>query len=372
MDGSSRNRLGAGASFVLLGTLVLVGGLLGAWKAVALRAANASAGKQPEPVEAVTVAVARAQGFQQSTSSIGTVLALRSVTLRNELAGTVQRVALVPGSIVEPGALLVALDVSVEEADLRAQAAQAALAQTTVERLERLAGSQAVSQEEVDQAKAQLDVARAQMARTQAIIARKTIRAPFRARVGLTDVHEGQYLNEGSTITTLQGVGEAVDVDFAVAQQVAERLRVGGAVQVIGDDSTSIPARIVALDSRVDPATRNAMVRARIADGAQAPPPGASVRVVVDVGQELPAVFVPASALRNDPTGDRVFVVTPDGQGRTRAHVRPVHAGPLVGDDVAILAGLQPGDRVAAAGSFKLRDGELVAADAPVPAKGAP
>jgi membrane fusion protein (multidrug efflux system) len=296
------------------------------------------------------------------------VLALRSVTLRNEVAGTVRRQDLVPGSIVEPGALLVALDVSVEGADLQAQAAQAALAQTTLERLQRLRQSEAVSQEEVDQAKAQLDVAQAEMARTRAIIARKIIRAPFRARVGLSDVHEGQYLNEGTVITTLQGVGEAVDVDYAVSQQVAAQLHEGGPVQVFGDDSVAIPARIVAIDSRVDPTTRNAMVRARIANGTQAPSPGASVRVVVSVGPETPAVVVPASALRTDPAGDRVFVVSPDGRGRLRAHVRPVRAGPLVGDEVVILAGLQPGEKVAASGSFKLREGALVAPEDAAPA----
>ena len=146
----------------------------------------------------------------------------------------------------------------------------------------------------------------------------------------------------------------------------------GAPVQVLGDDSAPIPAQIVALDARVDPATRNAMVRARIADTAQAPPPGASVRVVLGVGAATPAVTVPASALRNDPSGDRVFVLAPDAQGRLRAHARPVRAGPLLGDEVVILSGLQAGEKVAASGSFKLRDGELaVPEDASSAGKGA-
>ena len=92
---------------------------------------------------------------------------------------------------------------------------------------------QATSQEEVDQARAERDVALAQMARTRAIIARKTIRAPFRARVGIADVHPGQYLNEGTELTTLQGVAEAAHVDFTVAQRVAAGLRVGDSVGVL-------------------------------------------------------------------------------------------------------------------------------------------
>src|SRR5512147_2910991 len=103
------NRRGAVAAYVLLASLVVVGGILGSWKSMSIRAANAAAAKQPEPVEAVTTALARAYDYRGSASSIGTVLALRSVTLRNELAGTVRRAALAPGSVVEPGALLVAL-----------------------------------------------------------------------------------------------------------------------------------------------------------------------------------------------------------------------------------------------------------------------
>src|SRR6266496_3174259 len=122
---------------------------------------------------------------------------------------------------VVAGTVLVALDVSVEEADLAAETAQADLAATTLARLERLRQSQATSQEEVDQARAARDVAAAQIARTRAIIAQKTIRAPFRARVGLTDVHPGQYLNEGTELSTLQGVDAAANVDFTVAQAVA-------------------------------------------------------------------------------------------------------------------------------------------------------
>ncbi len=180
--------------------------------------------------------------------------------------------------------MLVALDVSVEEAELQAQQAQAALAETTLQRLENLREHRATSQEEVDQARAERDVALAQIARTRAVIAKKVIRAPFRARVGISDVHPGQYLNEGTELTTLQGVDDAAHVDFTVAQRVAAGLRVGDSVSVTtGSDSSAIPARIVAVDSRVDPATRNATVRATIVGGT-APSPGASVRVLVPVG----------------------------------------------------------------------------------------
>jgi membrane fusion protein, multidrug efflux system len=210
-------------SALLLGTLLTTGVALTFWKISALKASEAAAATQPEPMEAATAAVASPRAYRPTATSVGTVLATRSITLENEVAGTVRRVALVPGQIVEPGQLRVALDVSVEEAELEAQRAQAALAQTTLSRLENLSSHNAVAQEEVDQARAARDVAQAQMARTRAVIAKKTIRAPFRARVGLADVHPGQYLNEGTQLTTLQGVDDRVNVDFTVAQRIAAR-----------------------------------------------------------------------------------------------------------------------------------------------------
>ncbi len=355
------SRRGWVGSVALLAATLAAAGSLTAWKYSALQAAQAAAANQPEPVESVTLAIAKPSEHTETTTSIGTVLALRSVTLRNELPGTVHRVMLVPGQVVEAGTLLVALDVSVEEAELKALEAQAVLAEADLSRMRRLNELEAAPDAELDRARAARDVALAQIARTKAIIARKTILAPFRARVGIADVHPGQYLHEGTQLTTLQGVDETVHVDFAVAQQVARGLREGDRVDVFaGRDAPPIAAEIEAIDARVDPTTRNAMVRARIASSA-APAPGASVRVRVPVGLPDPAVVVPASALRRGPGGDHVFVIEPDHDGKPRAHARAVQGGTLLGDEVVIRSGLAAGDQVAAAGSFKLREGVAVA-----------
>jgi membrane fusion protein (multidrug efflux system) len=356
---SRRNWIGT----VLLLALVLSTGIgLVAWKYESIQDSVAASANQPEPMESITVAVAREMDHRQTTTSIGTVLALRSVMLKNELAGTVREVRLTPGQIVEAGTLLVALDVSVEEADLKAQEAQAALAKTVLSRRQNLNQELATTQEEVDRARADLDIAQAQIARTKAIIAKKTIRAPFRARVGIADVHPGQYLDEGTLLTTLQGIGEAVHVDFTVAQQVAAGLRSGETVEVFAaGEVPAVRANIVALDARVDPTTRNAVVRARVDDTHHILAPGASVRVRVPVGLSRKAVAIPVSALRKGPGGDQVFVIAPDQDHKSRAHVRQVESGTMVGDQVVIHAGLDVGETIAASGSFKLREGVLVA-----------
>lgn len=346
---------------VVLPLMVVVMGVgLAAWKYDAIQEGQAASAKQPEPMETVTVAVAKEIEHRQSTTSIGTVLALRSITLKNEIAGTVREVHLTPGQVVEGGTVLVALDVSVEEAELKAQEAQAALAKTVLDRRKNLNQEMATTQEEVDRARADLDVARAQITRTKAIIARKTIRAPFRALVGIADVHPGQYLNEGTLLTTLQGIDDAAHVDFTVAQQVAADLRAGELVEVSAGTSAPVTAKIVALDSRIDPATRNAVVRARIEGTVHMPSPGSSVRVRVPVGTPRKAVAVPVSALRKGPQGDQVFVITQDKDGRARAHVQQVESGAMFGDEIVIHAGLAAGEQVAASGSFKLREAALV------------
>lgn len=347
---------------LLIGVVAAVGIGLVAWKQSSLAEAAQLAASQPEPAEAVAVAVAQQREHNRTTTSIGTVVALRSITVRNELPGTVREVSLVPGRIVEAGTVLVALDVSVEEAELKALEAQAELARTQFARMQRMSEHRAASEMEVDSAKAERDVSLAQIARTKAVIARKTIRAPFRARVGIADVHPGQYLNEGTLLTTLQGVDDTAYVDFTVAQQIAAGLRAGNKVDVFAaGDAAPTSAAIVAIDARVDPATRNTTVRAKIKDSDGRPAPGASVRIQVPVGAPRMAVTVPASALRKGPAGDHVFVLLPDKEGKTRAHLRQVRVDAMAGDEVVIIEGLEAGESVAASGSFKLREAALVA-----------
>lgn len=349
------------AGFVLIGVVLGSGALLAGWKQSTDREAAAAAAKQPEPVEHVTIVAAEAREHLPTTTAIGTVLALRSVTLKNEVAGTVARASLKSGAIVEAGTVLVTLDSSVEQAELRALDAQARLAETMTVRREALLQAGATTQDEVDQVRAQRDVAQAQSARLRALIAKKTIVAPFRARVGLADVHPGQYLSQGVTLTTLQGVADEVYVDFAVAQSVAASIKPGSVVEVRTTLGQSSQATVVAVDARVDPETRNATVRARLPGGESGPTPGASVRVVLPVGASNQAVVVPVSALRKGPGGDHVWVVGAES-GVERVQERKVETGPVLGDTVVLLTGLNPGERVAASGSFKLREGVRVQA----------
>lgn len=347
------------ASVALIAAVLGSAAGLYVWKAAGRAEAAAAAAQQPEFSETVESADARSRPFARTTTAIGTVRALRSIELKNEMAGTVRTVHLATGSVVDAGTTLVELDIAVEEAELAAFEAEARLAASMLARMEQALQDQGASAADVDRARAEHDKAAANVARTKAVIEQKRVRAPFRARVGMVDLHPGQYLVPGTTITTLQGVDDAVHVDFTVTQEAAAMLAVGQSVSIgLGDQQAD--AKIVAIDARVDAATRNTWVRALLAGTTPLPAPGASVRVRVPVETVRDVVVVPISALRRGPGGDHVFVLAKGEDGTLRAKTRRVVSGAALGEDIVIREGLAVGERVATTGSFKLHEGVLV------------
>jgi membrane fusion protein (multidrug efflux system) len=177
------------ASLLLLVVVVGGGALIYLWKTFGDAAAAQAAASQPPPMWAVESAEVHTQSFARSTTSIGTVRALQSITLRNELPGTVHKVSLQTGQVVDAGAVLVELDVAVEQAELQALEAESKLAASMLARMEQALSKQGASAADVDRARAEHDKALANVARTKAVIERKRLRAPFHARVGFVDLH---------------------------------------------------------------------------------------------------------------------------------------------------------------------------------------
>lgn len=349
------------ASLLLILAVLGTGAFLYLWKSHSEAAAAQAAASQPPPMWAVEAAEVHTLPFASSTTSIGTVRALQSITLRNELPGTVHTVSLQTGQVVEAGAVLVELDVAVEQAELNALEAEAKLAASMLARMEQALAKQGASAADVDRARAEQDKAMANVARTKAVIERKRLRAPFRARVGFVDLHVGQYLDAGATVTTLQGTEDAVHVDYAVTQDIAAHLAVGSSVEIVVTGQPPAQAKIVAMDARVDTTTRNTSIRALLRGLSPMPQPGASVRVRTPKEAPVEVMVVPATALRRGSDGDHVFAIVKNAQGALAAEVRRVTSGASLGDLVVIKDGLKVGDRVAAAGSFKLFGGALIA-----------
>jgi membrane fusion protein (multidrug efflux system) len=349
--------------------LLAIGGTaggLGYYKYVQITAAIAAAEAFPEPREAVEAVRVRRGEWSASTRAVGTVVALRQVEIRNELAGTVVEMGFASGDIVEAGQVLVRLDTSQERAALAAAQAEARLAQVVFDRRDRLRSSDAVSALDLDRAREELAAATARVANLEAGIAKKTLVAPFRARVGLTDLQPGAYLDEGTRIGTLQGVDRDAFVDFALPQDMAAAIRPGVAVSLAGSQlpDGSVAAEIVAEDASVDATNRAVRFRAIARGLGEKLRPGAFVDVVAVTAPPRPALLVPLTAVRRAPYGDHVFVlVNEDGQSRARQRV--VQTGPVQGTDIVITDGLAEGELIAGAGSFKLREGLLVQTDPP-------
>ena len=363
---------------VFLGSLLLItivlalGAALGWYKYQSIVAASQQ-GPPPEMPEAVSISLALPITFRNTVTAIGTVRAPRSIMLSNEIAGKVVEIPLQAGQTVEKGDVLLVLDKTVEAAMLLSAEARQRMAKSMRERTKLSANANAASGNEIDQAEAEMAQADAEIARLRAVIDKKTFVAPFRAKAGLLNTHVGQYLSEGTEITTLQGIDEYVHIDFMMPQIVADTVEIGQDVRLLVEPIPLV-ARVIAFDALADRSTRNLMGRAKLSNPPLYMQPNDSVKVEISYGEPRNEIAIPAESLRRAPAGAFVFVAAIDKSGALRATKRPVMPGQMIGGSVVIHKGLDTSDRVIVDGSFKLHEGALVAdstvehADAPASA----
>ena len=341
---------------------------LAAYKVMQIRAAIAFGESFGEPSETVETVEAEMRTVQEYVSTIGEIVAPQAVTLRNELPGRIVAVNFASGSRVAQGDILLQLDITEEQAQLTSAQARAELARLDLKRSKALQGDNLVSQERIDQAVAQSSIARAEVLALQAVIDKKTLRAPFDAVAGLHQFEVGDVLQANTEITTLVGINPFTWVDFSIPDN---RVGVDIGTEVMVANPTQpteiLRASVVARDSVVSAQSRNLRLRARL-DNAAGLAPNTAVNVALPVGVPQERAHVPATAVRLDGLGDYVFVLEPEAAGtaggqsvpRYRARRQAVTVGLQSGQWVAILSGLGGGELVAANGSFKLRSNLLV------------
>ncbi len=346
---------------IVVAAIAGVGGGLAYYKQKQLAASDAAASAAWEPAVAVASARARAGTWSVTTKAIGTVVALRMLEVKNESAGVIATLGFTSGGIVEPGQVLVAFDARAEEAALAASKAEMQLAQLTLARRDKLRKSSAFSEQDYDKARLELETMKARARALEVVVEKKTIKAPFRGRIGITSLQPGTYLEAGTRIATLQGVDDDAYVDFALPQESAAAVRVGSTVTIgsatgAGGEATAV---VEAESEGVDPVRRTIGFRARVSGAGQRLRPGMFVDVSAVTSEPVATVLVPLTALRRSAHGEHVFVLA-EADGKLRAQYRIVKTGPTQGSDVAIDNGLQVGEQVATDGSFKLTDGALV------------
>jgi len=263
--------------------------------------------------------------------------------------------------------VLVELNADAETAQQRALEAAADLSATVYQRDKAQFEVQAISQAQLDADAADLKNKRAQAAAQAALVAKKTLRAPFAGRLGITTVNPGQYLNSGDKVVTLQAV-DPIYVDFKLPQAQLALISNGQVVNVTTDSFPGVKftGRINAIDPRVDAGTRNFQAEATIPNADRRLMPGMFTRVAVLAGDLQHYLTLPQTAITYNPYGATVFLAQKKPGGGDQdliAQQSFVTLGPTRGDQVAVLRGVNEGDLVVTSGQLKLNNGAPLVVD---------
>jgi len=344
------------AAFLLL-VLALV-----AFKAMQFRGFAAMSAKFAPPPAAVTSSIAKAQTWQPVLTVVGSMRAVNGVLVSTDLPGIVSQISFESGRALKKGDLMVKLDTRQEEAELHSAQARLQLALVSLNRQRDLIAQKAVAQSDFDSAQSEFLQATAAVEESQALIARKTIAAPFDGIAGIRQVDLGQYLNVGSTIAPLQSL-DPIYVEFSIPQQDIDQVVLGKKVRIRADgiDGHEFEGAITAIDSKVDEATRNITIQGTVENPDHLLRPGMYVNVDVLLPEQQGVVAIPSTAIEYAPYGDSVFIIHaaaapgPDGKIGKEVVQQFVKLGPTRGDQVAVLSGVKPGDEVVTSGVFKLR-----------------
>ena len=323
-----------------------------------------SAAFAPKPT-AVAVEEAKVEQWPPQLSAIGTLRAFQGIVVAPQVAGVVSAIHFQSGDDVPAGAPLVDLDTSVEEADLANGLAQLKNANVTLDRARALIANGNTPQSTVDAALAARDSAAASVEHTRAVIAEKTIKAPFAGRLGLRNVDLGQYVAAGVSLTTLQQL-DPIYVDFSAPEGALANLAAGEETTLAVDSQPgrSFTGKVTAIDARVSADSRNVTVRAEFANPDHKLLPGMFADVTVTTGAPIDVLSLPRTAIVYSLYGNNAFVVVPAKSGDSlMVERRFIRVGATRGERIAILDGVKVGEKVVIAGQIKLQPNSPVTID---------
>jgi len=352
--------------------LIAVGVVLGlvfgfqAFKGVMIGKFMAGMASAPQTVATTTAAM---QDWQPEAKTVGSLRAINGADLSLDIAGVVDQINFNSGDEVKAGTVLMRLRPEDDPGKLEAFKASERLAEITYQRDQQQLKAQAISQAVLDTDEANLRSAKAQVAQQEALIEKKTLRAPFDGRIGIRQVDIGQYLAVGTVVVTLQQL-DPIYSDFYLPEQALAQLKVGSKVDLNVDAyaGQTFVGKIIALDPKVDTQSRNVQVRARFENADRLLVPGMYAKVAVEQGAAARYVTLPAAAITYNPYGSTVYIVDgveKDGPGKDEkgqpkqygVHQTFVTTGEARGDQIAIVKGVKEGDTVVVAGQVKLRNG---------------
>jgi len=324
----------------------------------------AKAMSQSRPPTVVASTDATLDQWRPSIGAVGSLKAAMGVQLTPEVSGLVAELMFESGQRVSRGQALLRLNDEVDKAALKVLVAEAKLSELQFDRAKGLLPKKAMSRSDFDQAEAAVEAARARVAQQEAMIARKTLHAPFSGLLGIRQVDRGEYVEPGDNVVNLQSL-DPIYADYALPERFLPSLNVGQDVEItVGAYPDEVfHGRLLAIEPDVDAATRMVAMRAEIANADGRLKPGMFARVVNLFEGELQAVTVPRTAVSLNTYGDFLFLVADDGKGGLVARRQQVTTGEIRGGRIVIASGLKAGQKVVRTGLVRLRDGQAITVD---------
>jgi multidrug efflux system membrane fusion protein len=352
--------------FIIVGVLLalLVGGLVG-FNAFRTKMITQFFANNKPPPAAVTVAEAKSEVIPNLLTAVGDLAAVHQVNVTSDVSGRITEILFTAGTEVKAGSPLIQLFDAPEQADLASFKAQATVAQLSLDRAKQLAARQFGPQATVDSTQAAFDQANAGIARTQAVISQKLVRAPFDGELGVRKVEVGQFLTAGTQIVTLTDLS-MLYLNFTVTEKDSGNLKVGQTVRILVDayPGRTFEGKITTIEPQIATDTRNIRVQATIENPDKILKSGMFATTTVVLPDKPPVVTVPETAVDYTLYGDSVYLLTDkkedDGKTSLTAVRTFVRTGNRIDGRAEILTGLKAGDRVVAVGQLKLQSGAAV------------
>jgi membrane fusion protein, multidrug efflux system len=353
--------------FIIVGTLLaaLVGGFVWFNYFRGQMIAQFFANNKPPPTS-VSISEAKSEVIPNLLTAVGDLAAVHQVNVTSDVSGRITDIMFTAGSNVKAGSVLVQLFDGPDQGDLASFKAQATGAQLVLDRAKQLAAKQFGPQATVDSAQAAYDQANAGIAKTQALISQKLVRAPFDGELGVRHVEVGQYLTAGTQIVTLTDLSQLY-ANFTVTEKDSAALKVGQTVRIAVDayPGRTFEGKITTIEPQIATDTRNIRVQATLDNPDHILKPGMFVTTTVVLPDKPPVLTVPETAVDYTLYGDSVFLITEkkadDGKTSLTAVRTFVRTGNRIEGRAEILNGLKAGDRVVAVGQLKLQSGVAVA-----------
>ena len=352
--------------FIIIGlTLALLVGALVGFNAFRSRMiAQFFANNKPPPAN-VSVVEAKSEVIPNLLIAVGDLAAVHQVNVTSDVSGRITGILFEAGSHVAAGAPLLQLFDGPEQGDLASFKAQATGAQLALDRAKQLAARQFGPQATADAAQATYDTAVAGIAKTEAIISQKLVRAPFEGELGVRHVEVGQYLTAGTQIVSLTDLS-TLYANLTATEKDSAQLKVGQTVRIAVDayPGRTFDGKITTIEPQISADTRNIRIQATIANPDHILKPGMFATTTIVLPEKPPVITVTETAVDYTLYGDSVFLITEkkadDGKTSLAAVRTFVQTGNRIGGRAEILKGLNPGDRVVAVGQLKLQSGAAV------------